>query len=172
MHLRAGGDSGRENGVMVGSVGYGFDADNINGRGLLEFMEKYAADDIGRITKYYLGMETALDGLPKPDMELICDVVKIWVSDNYRSVARYIAGIVCKHTCEDLFESFCEQYVVYPPPMFPDDAEEKRRFVRNGGDVRRILTGFFPEQNIHFGYICINTSACIHTPSAISYTLK
>ena len=51
MYLRAGSDSGREKGVMVGSVGYGFDADNINSRGLLAFMEKYATDDIGRITK-------------------------------------------------------------------------------------------------------------------------
>ena len=138
--------------------GYGFNVYDLSGAGILNFIRTQSPDDYEKMIRDTFGEEKIPDTLTKEELEILEEDPGSWVENNtpFMFLADYITTILCVKTCADLFRSL-DAYVLYPPLKFPDDAtEEKKKFIKNAGDLQALVLSFFPGEEIIFGSIWLS----------------
>lgn len=139
-------------------AGYGFNVDDISDKGFLRLIKTYVPDDYREMITDILEVDKDPDILTEEEREILAKNAEDWIDTSRGFKANYIADVICSSTCDGLVYELDTKYVVYPPLMFPEDAEkEKIKFVRNASDFEKLVMSFFPGEQITFGSIWLYT---------------
>lgn len=139
-------------------AGYGFSAEKISEKSLLEFFLRY--DDKERIkdmVSKVLGEEKDIEALTKKELGWIRNAVKGWIREDCGTIADYIADMInaeerfCRRMHDQDIVKVCDEFIVFGPVMFPQDSEERLKRIRKKKDFIDMVKGYFPGEEIVFG---------------------
>lgn len=138
-------------------VGYGAEINSISeisGESILQFMQAHDPENVKEVLSDEFGSKKTLEELTEDEMDDFVDRLSDWVDSYNGGTAGYITDIICSETYRDLFVCIDCRFIMFESSIFPDDiTEDTKKFVRNKNDVKRIISSFFPEAVLSFGYI-------------------
>ena len=134
-------------------VGYGFNVNDISNMGLLKFMQAHAPEDAEEALTEVLTVKKKFNDMTKQELEDVLEDIEVFASSIKGSTADYIVDIICADTCRGLLWVLDETYIVFPPLEFPEDAEERCKYVKSAADFQHLITTYFPDEDIEYGKV-------------------
>lgn len=139
-------------------AGYGFDVRDISKENLFRFFMKYdSTDRIEEMITETLGVSKNPEHLTEDDTKKLAGAVRKYIEDGCETVAGYIADTInygekeARHMHRQDVVTVCDEYVVFPPVMFPNDGEERLKRIRNRKDFVSMIRDYIPDKDLVFG---------------------
>lgn len=139
-------------------AGYGFDVRDISEENLFRFFMKYdSTDRIEEMITETLGVSKSPEQLTEDDTKKLAGAVREYIKDGCETVAGYIADTInygereARHMHQQDVVTVCDEYVVFPPVMFPGDGEERLKRIKNRKDFVSMIRDYIPDKDLVFG---------------------
>lgn len=139
-------------------AGYGFDVRNISEENLFRFFMKYdSADRIEEMITETLGVSKSPGQLTEDDTKKLVGAIREYIESGCETVADYVADTInysereARHMHQQDVVTVCDEYVVFPPVMFPNDGKERLKRIRNRKDFVSMIRDYIPDKDLVFG---------------------